>query len=583
MGTIVYSECSFYFSFFQMKLVASLLLFAVSAVCAAELPPSCVRPVYCDSKLLHHVQLARIFKDSKTFVDLEMKNNENTTLAAFAVLLNNTNDNPTKEQLKEFVDEYFSAVGELENWTPPDYSPQPAFLAGITDKNFRNFGKGVHDIWPTLGRKVKSIVFEEPERFSLVPVDNGFIIPGGRFTELYYWDTYWIIEGLLVSGMHNTVKGVIQNLLQLVKKFGHVPNGSRWYYQQRSQPPLLTAMVSLYFRATNDIKFLEDNICTLEAELEYWLGTQLITFKVGDRAYTLLRYNVPSKGPRPESYYEDYTNAQQFGTPERQQQFYTDLKSGAESGWDFSSRWFINKDGNNNDTLLTLRATEIIPVDLNAIFANALKNVAHFQAKLLNRRKAAHWERLAKQWRTTIAEVLWNDGDGVWYDWDLANGRHRKYFYPSNVAPLWMGAVDKQFIRKNAPRILTWLDNSHGLDFPGGVPTSLSRSGEQWDFPNAWPPLVSLTVNALEALDTKEGSQKAREVAQTWLRACLKGFNSTKQMFEKYDVELPGKIGGGGEYTVQTGFGWSNGVILEFLAKYGHVVTSADSLDNLSV
>lgn len=566
-----------------MKLVVSLLLLAVSAVCAEELPPSCVRPVYCDSKLLHYVQLARIFEDSKTFVDLELKNDENTTLAAFAVLLNTTNDNPTKEQLKEFIDEYFSAVGELENWTPPDYSPQPAFLAGITDKNFRNFGKSVNDIWPTLGRKVKSIVFEEPDRFSLVPVDNGFIIPGGRFTELYYWDTYWIIEGLLVSGMHNTVKGVIQNLLQLVKKFGHVPNGSRWYYQQRSQPPLLTAMVSLYFRATNDIKFLEDNICTLEAELEYWLGTQLITFKVGDRAYTLLRYNVPSKGPRPESYYEDYTNAQQFGTPERQQQFYTDLKSGAESGWDFSSRWFINKDGNNNDTLLTLRATEIIPVDLNAIFANALKNVAHFQAKLLNRRKAAHWERLAKQWRTTIAEVLWNDDDGVWYDWDLANGRHRKYFYPSNVAPLWIGAVDKQFIRKNAPRILAWLDNSHGLDFPGGVPTSLSRSGEQWDFPNAWPPLVSLTVNALEALDTKEGSQKAREVAQTWLRACLKGFNSTKQMFEKYDVELPGKIGGGGEYTVQTGFGWSNGVILEFLAKYGHVVTSADSLDNLSV
>ncbi|CAH2235149.1 jg16140 [Pararge aegeria aegeria] len=563
--------------FYKMKLLV--LVLALSAVYAEEIPPSCDKPVYCDSKLLHAVQLSGIFEDSKTFVDLELKNDANTTLAAFDDLLNKTNNNPTKPQIEEFVDEHFSSVGELDNWTPPDYNAHPAFLAGIRDERFRDFGKAVNDIWPILGRKVKSIVFEQPDRFSLIPVHNGFIIPGGRFTELYYWDTYWIIEGLLVSGMHETVKGVIKNLLELVKIVGHVPNGSRWYYKERSQPPLLSAMMSLYIRATNDIKFLKENIEVLEEELEYWLDTQLITFNICDRAYTLLRYNAPSAGPRPESYYEDYTNAQNFDTKERQQEFYTDLKSAAESGWDFSTRWFINKDGNNNGTFLTLRASKIIPVDLNAIFANALKKVAHFQALLHNRRKGAHWAYLAKQWRNTIKEVLWNNEDGIWYDWDLENKRHRKFFYPSNVAPLWMGAVDKEFVKMNAPRILDWLVKSKGLDYPGGIPTSLIQSGEQWDFPNAWPPLVSLVVNALEALETKESVQKARKVAQTWLRACLKGFSTNKQMFEKYDVVQPGKIGGGGEYNVQTGFGWSNGVVLEFLAKYGRVVTSQDSAD----
>ncbi|XP_046959382.1 uncharacterized protein LOC124529618 [Vanessa cardui] len=558
-----------------------LAVLSLSVAHASDLPPSCSKPVYCNSQLLHYVQMSKIYPDSKTFVDLQMRNDENSTLAAFDVLLTETNNNPTKEQIKTFVNEHFDTTSELENWTPPDYRPDPAFLATIQDEKLRQFGKDINDIWPTLGRKVKAEVLDNPGRFSLIPVDHGFIIPGGRFKELYYWDTYWIIEGLLTSGMKETVKGVIGNLIELLKTIGHIPNGSRWYYQERSQPPLLTAMMSLYIRETKDIDFLKENIDALEEELEYWLKTQLITFEANDKVYTLLRYYAPSEGPRPESYYEDFTEAQTFETPERQSQFYTDIKSAAESGWDFSTRWFINDEGNNNGSLTTIRASEIIPVDLNSIFANALQDVAHFQALLRNRRKSAHWAYLAKQWRSTIKEVLWNNDDGIWYDWDLVNKQHRKYFYPSNVAPLWMGVVDQRFIRKNAPKILEWLKESNGLNYPGGIPTSLIRSGEQWDFPNAWPPLVSVVVNSLEALNTKDSVRLAFEIAQNWVRACHTGFSANKQMFEKYDAEVPGRVGGGGEYTVQTGFGWSNGVVLEFLGKYGHKMTLHDSTDDL--
>lgn len=556
-----------------------LLVLFLSVVYADELPLSCNRPVYCKSNLLHYVQMSRIFSDSKTFVDLHMKKDENSTITAFDELLKNTNNSPTNEQIKEFLDNYFDSSSELEDWTPLDYSPNPPFLSTIRDETLRNFGKNINDIWPTLGRRVNQKLFENPDQYSLIPVDNGFIIPGGRFKELYYWDTYWIMEGLLVSGMRDTVKGVIANLIQLLKKLGHIPNGSRWYYQQRSQPPLLSAMVSLYVRESKDIDFLKQNINALEEELEYWLDTQLITFNVNDRAYTLLRYYAPSEGPRPESYYEDYKDAQIFDNPDRKQEFYTDIKSAAESGWDFSSRWFIGNDGNNKGNLSTIHASKIIPVDLNAIFANALQNMAYFQALVGQPRKGAHWAYLAKQWRNTIKDVLWNEDDGIWYDWNLQNEEHRKYFYPSNIAPLWMGVVDKSLIKKNAPKILNWLKGSHGLDYPGGIPTSLIRSGEQWDFPNAWPPLVSITVNALEALETEESIQMAFEVAQSWVRSCHAGFESNKQMFEKYDAEVPGRVGGGGEYTVQTGFGWSNGVILEFLAKYGRKMTAKDNAD----
>ncbi|CAH2106734.1 unnamed protein product [Euphydryas editha] len=562
-----------------MRLVL-LVTLALSAVYAVNLPPSCIKPVYCNSKLLHHVQMSKIYNDSKTFVDLHMKNDENSTLAAFDELLKETNDNPSEEQIRKFVNEYFDEDSELEAWTPPDYNPEPVFLEGIRDEKLRKFGKNVNDIWPILGRKVKSEVFENPDRFSLIPVNNGFIIPGGRFKELYYWDTYWIIEGLLISGMKDTVKGVIGNLITLLKTLGHVPNGSRWYYQERSQPPLLTAMMSLYIQKTNDFEFLKENINDIEGELKYWLDKQVITFQANRRTHTLLRYYAPSEGPRPESYYEDYNNAQLFDTPEQQRQFYIDIKSAAESGWDFSTRWFMNKEGNNNGNLSTIHTTEIIPVDLNSIFANALQNVAIFHGLLKNPRRASHWAYLATKWRNSIKEILWNKEDGIWYDWDLTNQIHRKYFYPSNLAPLWLDAVDKSFVKINAPRILEWLSKSHSLDYPGGVPTSLFRSGEQWDFPNAWPPLVSVVVNSLEALDTKESLQIAFKVAQSWVRACYTGFTETKQMFEKYDVETPGRVGGGGEYTVQSGFGWSNGVILEFLAKYGGKMTLYDSTDD---
>lgn len=556
-----------------------LVLIAAAAVVTDELPPSCNKRVYCDSDLLHRVQMSGINNDSKTFVDLQMKNDENTTLTAFQKLLNDTGNDPTKNQIKDFVDENFDDSGELENWTPPDYSTNPAFLNKIHDNDLRQFAKNINEIWPTLGRRVKPAVFEKPDQYSFIPVSNGFIVPGGRFKEIYYWDTYWIIEGLLISDMDETAKGMIENLIELLNKLGHIPNGSRWYYQERSQPPLLSAMMMLYYKKTKDKAFLKKHINSLETEMKYWLDTQIVTFHKDDRVFTMLRYYAPSAGPRPESYSEDYNLAQKLDTNEDHTEFYIDMKSAAESGWDFSTRWFISPTGDNSGNLTNIHTRDIVPVDLNAIFANALKNTAVFCAVAGDSRKATHWGYIAEQWRATIEEVLWHEEDGIWYDYDIQNEKHRRYFYPSNLSPLWMSAVNEALVGIHAPRVINYLKHSQGLDFPGGIPVSLNNSGEQWDFPNVWPPEVSIVIKALEATKIEDGNKLAFHLAQEWVRICYTSFQKNKQMFEKYDANLPGEIGGGGEYEPQSGFGWTNGVVLEFLDDYGETMTAYENND----
>lgn len=575
----VYGTYWFYSTVFLLQMRLFLLLVGLTTVIADDLPPTCIRPVYCNSTLLHYVQMARLYPDSKTFVDFQMRKDENATLSAFQELLDRTNHNPTKEDLQEFVVDFFDETSELEEWKPDDHKENPPFLAKIRDQGFREFAKALNDIWPTLARRVKPSVLEKPEQSSLVPMTHGFIVPGGRFKEIYYWDAYWIIEGLLITDMTETAKGMIENLIELLYKFGHIPNGSRWYYQERSQPPLLAAMIKLYYEKTKDIEFIRKYISALEKELEYWLDTHLIAFNKDDRVYTLLRYYIPSAGPRPESYYEDYELAQKLDKNTDPNDIYADLKSAAESGWDFSTRWFISESGDNSGNLTNLNTKNVIPVDLNAIFAGALQITANFQAILKNPRRAAHWGYMAEQWRSSIEQALWDEEDGVWHDYDILNNKPRRYFYTSNLAPLWMNAVEKPFLAKHGARVLEYLHESQALEYPGGVPVSLVNSGEQWDFPNAWPPEVSIVVTAIQNIGSEESSKLAKELAQVWVRACKSGFTEKKQMFEKYDALNAGKYGGGGEYTVQDGFGWSNGVVLEFLDRYGAVLTSVDSVD----
>ncbi|XP_067628376.1 trehalase isoform X3 [Eurosta solidaginis] len=522
--------------------------------------------IYCHGPLLHTVQMAHLYKDSKTFVDMKLRNRPDKTLEAFNVFMADKNNEPTQAEIRDFVDTHFEERGkEFEEWSPLDWKEQPNFLNDINDPDLKQWGADLNVIWKELGRNMINDVHQNPEYYSIIPVPNPVIVPGGRFIEFYYWDSYWIIRGLLYSEMYDTARGMIENYLSIVQRFGFIPNGGRVYYSKRSQPPLLTAMVHSYVEFTKDFEFAVNALDILEHEFEYWINNHTVQAKGFDVAI----YADSSTGPRPESYREDIETSQAFHTDEEKEHHYSELKASAESGMDFSSRFFINENGTNDGDLTNLKTRSIVPVELNSILHWNAKMIAEFHVKAGNPTKAAEYKLKAAKLYEAIQAVHWNEEAGVWLDYDLINQKPRNYFVPTNLAPLWTGSYNPSEAQKISISVLKYIEELKLDSFPGGVPNTLAPTGEQWDYPNVWPPMQYMLVAGLENLGTNESKQLSQRWAHRWVKSNFEAYKQTQAMFEKYDASKFGGHGGGGEYEVQKGFGWSNGIIIEYLAKYG--------------
>uniref|UniRef100_A0AB38ZEW6 Trehalase n=1 Tax=Oncocephalus sp. TaxID=2944721 RepID=A0AB38ZEW6_9HEMI len=560
----------------------TLLLVQITLVTSQRaMPPSCPNHVYCYGKLLHTIQMASIFPDSKTFVDMKMKQNATQTLQIFANLMEKTEQKPTVDELKQFVTENFEPAGsEFERWDPTDWHKQPKFLQKINDRTLRQWANDLHGLWKKLGRKMKPDVANNSHLYSIIPVENPVIVPGGRFREFYYWDSYWIVRGLLLSEMFDTVKGMLTNFVSIVSRYGFIPNGGRVYYLMRSQPPLLIPMVDSYLEFTHDFEFLEKNIKLLEKEFLFWMRNRTVDITKNDKVYKLCRYQDSSSGPRPESYREDVLTAQ-YVREQDKDGFYSQLKTAAESGWDFSTRWFISDSGNNHGNLTNIQVKSIVPVDLNAIIYWNANLLSKFY-KLLNKTKEAEsYAKISNEWMEAVNEVLWHPVAGAWLDYDLINNKKRDYFYPSNLAPLWTNCYPKDKRQYYVESTLKYLEKSQVLVNLGGIPSSLEHSGEQWDYPNAWPPLQHIVIMGLANTNNSAAEQLAFELAERWVHSNHKAYEETHAMFEKYDATVVGGHGGGGEYEVQLGFGWSNGVIMDLLYKYGDRIVSKNYLEEM--
>jgi len=290
---------------------------------------------------------------------------------------------------------------------------------------------------------------------------------------------------------------------------------------------------------------------------------------------------MPSDGPRPESYREDILTASHLATEEERQHLYWDIKSAAATGWDFSSRWVIHE-GTNGGSLGHLRTRYIVPVDLNAFLYGNARGLASMLEAMGEKERAAEYTAIADQWKEAVNAVLWDADSGTWLDFDLLNNTPRRYFYASNFTPLWTKCYDEADAAKVATATIKYLSSSGVLKFLGGTPSSLTVTGEQWDFPNCWSPLQGILIQGLEATGHPGAQKVALELSKRWLVANYRGFQEHEQMFEKYEAEVLGRCGGGGEYTAQTGFGWTNGVCFELLEKYGDQVTANDEPCSIS-
>uniref|UniRef100_A0A0B7K750 Trehalase n=1 Tax=Bionectria ochroleuca TaxID=29856 RepID=A0A0B7K750_BIOOC len=326
----------------------------------------CDSPIYCHGELLKQVELAQPFSDSKTFVDMPAIKPLEEIQAAFDKLEKPLSNNSA---LNDFLDEYFAdAGGELVAVPEDQLTTDPVFLNRINDTVIQEFTKKVIDIWPDLTRQYSpsssSNCTSCPNSF--IPVNHTFVVAGGRFREPYYWDSYWVIEGLLRTGGSFTEisKNIIENFLDFVEDYGFVPNAARIYYLNRSQPPLLSLMIQTYVDYTNDTEILDRALPLLVKEHEFFMNNRTVDVQVGNKTYTLNRYAVENTQPRPESYREDYITARNSSyyaesgivypetVPLNDSQvatLYSHLASGAESGWDYTSRWIANPEDGARD------------------------------------------------------------------------------------------------------------------------------------------------------------------------------------------------------------------------------------------
>ncbi|KAF8355876.1 tre-4, partial [Pristionchus pacificus] len=481
-----------------------------------------------------------------------------------------------------FCDENFDNVKYLESVTFEDWKDNPELIGKIPDLRRRKLALEVHRRWNALGKKFSSDVLTNPSQYPVTPVSNAFIVPGGEFDIYFYWDSYWVIEGLLVSNMTATVRGMISNFANLVDTHGFIPNSGKLQLSFRSQPPLFTQMLYEYFIATGDTNFTRTILPSVEKELQFWESKRRFSVAKDGASYNVFQYRTASNCPRPENFLVDYW--QGVNSTRKPEDVWSSTTSACESGWDFSSRWF-DQNGTDAYSKKSIHTNSIVPVDLNTFMAWNYKAIAIMYKKLNETSKSDEYRQKFSDFSATLDKFFWDekegenylwrltidDVSGMWLDYDIEQTSPRRFFYPSNLFPLLVQKTTGDVIK----RVGEYLEKNSVFTLPGGIPSTLPvNSTEQWDFPNVWAPTLHLFVMSL--LSTRDAYlvQKAKETADRFTSNVYQGMfepqkGSAAGIWEKYDArKADGSHGGGGEYPVQEGFGWTNGAVLHLIMMF---------------
>lgn len=476
------------------------------------------------------VQTKRLFPDGKTFVDATPRRDPAAIVADYRRLAPRT-----PEALRAFV---------VANFTVP----------GVNDRGATDLRRHIRNLWPMLVRQPDEAVAGS----SLLPMAHPYVVPGGRFREMYYWDSYFTMLGLAVDGQQPLVESMLANFTDVIERYGHIPNGMRTYYLSRSQPPFFALMLEL--SKDGDPATAARRLAALKSEHAYWMkgrdcldasGACARVVRMPDG--TLLnRYWDDRALPRDESYAEDVITAQEDDTRPASV-LYRHLRAGAESGWDYSSRWQADP-----QRLASIRTTEIVPVDLNSLMLMMEEAIARRSAAVGDQASAREFTAMAKKRRAALNRYFWAAAQGRYADWDRVARKPTPRVSAAMLYPLFAGAASPQQAAAVARTV------RRDLLATGGLRTTPIRTGQQWDSPNGWAPLQWVAIAGLERSGQPE---LARDIAKRWLETVSTAYAETGKMLEKYDVEER-KPGGGGEYPTQDGFGWTNGVTSAILARY---------------
>ncbi|OCF32704.1 alpha,alpha-trehalase [Kwoniella heveanensis BCC8398] len=639
---------------------------------------------YCPTELLQDVQLSRIFPDSKTFVDKPTNGSLNDTLSAYAALPANV----TVGDIETFVEQHFTGEGQDLYQVPIEgFNSSPALLDNISDPLYKAWTSIVNGYWTLLIRETnQSSICTDQCDSSLIPLNHTVVVPGGRYREIYYWDSRWIIEGLLKSELYDYAWDLLQNMMDFIDTYGYIPNGGRQYYLNRSQPPMFIQMLDAYIKVTGNTTILDRALPLASAEMEWWATnrTFTITSPFTNKTLTVAHYAVNNTAPRPEGYVEDFETvmgASPALNETARGELYSELATGAESGWDYSSRWCkqpLLNTSDNDPALRTLNIKAIIPVDLisllsgdhalladlyelhgnSSISGNSTDSGSNGNSTTTGGGQTgnssssdpvSYHRQMAQAFSESVLDLCWDPAKSWFYDFNTTSMTRSNVYTPAGAWPLWQNITPSE-LEGNETAALDFVSGARFLlGKYSGIPTvaSVLLTGLQWDFPNAWPPHLHTTIKAFEtlgrllpnattlsnltipfsevasgqlgvtegdlqpqpastignvSLEVQEAQGKpwplalSIEFANRYMGAAFCSWYSTGGaidglltqlplselnatgtytagqsgvMFEKFNSTDTDAAGGGGEYNVQVGFGWTNGVVLWLADEYG--------------
>ncbi|QCK15962.1 alpha,alpha-trehalase TreF [Mangrovivirga cuniculi] len=483
---------------------------------------------FFSTQLFEDVQMAAVYPDSKTFADAIPLNPIPTILDIYEENKNDENFN-----LKSFV---------ADNFKSPD---KPA--SGFVSDTSLSVNEHITKLWPVLTREEEN----QPEAGSLIPLPYDYVVPGGRFGEIYYWDSYFTMLGLVADQKESTVRNMVNNFSYLLNNQGFIPNGNRTYFLGRSQPPFYSLMVRLVHENYGDS--ISKYLPQLLKEYNYWTKGSSALINVGERyrspvkiadGLILNRYFDTKTGPRPESFKEDVYLMKQSGREAKD--LYADVRAACASGWDFSSRWFADR-----ETMATIETSKIVPVDLNALLFHLELMISKGFDELENGDRAEEYAEKAEIRKDAIREYFWDEKQQIFSDYHIDSGTVTGKKTLAMAFPLYFEIATPD----QAEKVKNVLMSEFLKE--GGFTTTLVNSGEQWDAPNGWAPLQWITIQGLKNYGFHA---EANEAKKRWINRNKEVFKRTGKMVEKYVVTGQVEEAGGGEYPLQDGFGWSNGV-----------------------
>jgi alpha,alpha-trehalase len=482
------------------------------------------------------VQTGQLYSDGKAFPDAVPRAKPSDILNEYLAAPPGSRD-----ALKRFVEAHFILPEDAGSPASP-----PERVPIVTH---------IDQLWNVLTRRTPTV----PPYASLLPLPQPYVVPGGRFREIYYWDSYFTMLGLEQSGRRWLVEDMVGDFAHLIDSYGHIPNGTRTYYLSRSQPPFFFAMVGLLTSGDPGAAFARF-LPELKREYAFWMeGSQKLAGGAARRRVVgmadgsiLNRYWDDLDTVRDEAYDNDLELA--HDAHRDRTQLFRDIRAACESGWDFSSRWF-----DDARTRATINTTEIVPVDLNSLMFGLENAIRAGCERKGDKACATEFSQRSVKRRAAMDRYLWNAASGAYFDYRWTRQAQIERISAATLYPLFVGAAaDEQATRVGAAV-------AHDLLKDGGIVTTPLNTGQQWDAPNGWAPLQWIAIAGFRQYGKLS---LAETIACRWMVNVSRVYADTGKLVEKYDVVTIGRKGGGGEYPTQDGFGWTNGVMRKLITLY---------------